>query len=75
MSSQQLSDEKHGPALPHNFWKNDRCADFNRYYTAQHSFKGQVSGRPNSYEAADYYTDLAMKKRQQLLDEVASEEA
>merc|ERR1712071_500371 len=74
--SQQLADERHGPALPHNFWQKDRSSEkvFNRYYTAHSALKGKVAGRPNSYEAHGYYTDLGMAKRDALLAEIAAEE-
>lgn len=76
INAQKFVDEKMGPCKSNYWWQDNRQSrDFDHLYLAQSAFKGHDMGAVNSFKAHRYYLEEAAKRRDELLAEIAAEEA
>ena len=74
INAQKLSDERHGPFKPHNYFRAEMRTHTNcRPSYAISAYAGQDAGNAKSFRAMRYYQSQFAETRDAILTEIARE--
>jgi hypothetical protein len=74
IKSQTVHDERHGPSRMFQYWRYERRANsFLRRPLVNSSLKNSKAAFPCSFQAHEYYRNLSLKRKADLLEELENE--